>query len=170
MCHLDGGDSDDKSQMTQGNLSVWPDTIPDAPECPADLSVAPESVRNLMVDAIDVFQSCKWRPSATLCRTAIEAMIAERDPEFSGTLFEGLEKLAEDDSLASHFKALLHTLRKSGNANSHFNPQFQPTKDIAKETIELTLFVVDYLYMFPERIRSLEQKIVRHSQSEPSEK
>lgn len=121
----------------------------------------PERLRSSLFATIDAFNAKIYGATAVSGRVTLEGIFKYRVPE--GKRKESLMKLIEivkaDSSLAEPLTALSHVIRTGGNLGAHFHEEREPTEAVARGIVELLDYLISYLYVLPEKIKSLEKDL-----------
>lgn len=54
---------------------------------------------------------------------------------------------------------LADAIRKGGNLGAHFDLEKEPSEDISKLMVDMLDYLIEYIYILPNRIQSLHDKI-----------
>jgi len=127
----------------------------------AEIDGIPAALTRAYTSALTVFNAGEWNGTAPLVRRALEGVTKTqltRDP-MPRTLAEQLQALAEDLELDEPLLSLAHALRKGGNLGAHFDLEREVDRETASLMLDLLDYLLEYLYVLPERVRSLDERV-----------
>jgi len=111
--------------------------------------------------AIDAFNAGQWVAATVLGGRALEAITRELVPESQreDTLPAQLVELLEHRDLEQPILTLAEALRRSRDLVDHFAGTEDPDPDAARDTLDLLDALVDYLFVLPDRVRRLRDRL-----------
>lgn len=117
------------------------------------LKIAYESV-------LTVYNVGEWIGTATLVRRLLEGITEDLIPDVKNkTLAKRLEELPNHVDLKKPIMTLADALRKGGNLGAHFDSVKVPDKKMATQMMDLLDYLIEYLYILPDRIDDLHDEI-----------
>lgn len=110
----------------------------------------PLKVKTYLQQAIDsVFAPAG---SVMLCASAVDAMLKEKGL-VEGTLYSRINKVAESGLLTKEMATWAHQVRLDANDQRHSETANDlPTMDEAKQAIEFTKTLADFIFILPLKI------------------
>ncbi|WP_341227148.1 DUF4145 domain-containing protein [uncultured Arcticibacterium sp.] len=111
--------------------------------------------------AINVYNIGEWVGTAVLCRRLLEGISKDLIPNLSNkaTLYNSLKDLPNHIDLQEPILTLAEALRKGGNLGAHFDLVKTPDKRIATQMLDLLDYLIEYIYLLPDRIEMLHREI-----------
>jgi len=111
--------------------------------------------------AINVFNIREWTATAVLCRRLLEGISLQILPADKKNLplAKQLQELPNHINLQKPLMTLADALRKGGNIGAHFDLEKIPDENIAILMMDLLDYLIEYIYILPNRINELHQKI-----------
>ena len=115
------------------------------------------------------FNAGVWTATGTLCRRTLEGIVGEflADTERGRSLAQNLGKLAGAAGFGESLVALSDALREGGNIASHFDPEKEPDQETAEAMLDLTEYLLEYIYALPKRIERLTVSLGQVGQALP---
>lgn len=125
---------------------------------PPDIS---EPLKRDYLSALTTYNIHEWNSAVVMCRRALERITKLSIPESEQgkTLYQNLGKLPKHIDLVAPLTELMKQVKDSGNLGAHVDAETEPDQELASLTIELVEFLLDYLYILPSKIKSLEQRM-----------
>jgi Domain of unknown function (DUF4145) len=127
------------------------------------LDLVPERVRKAYLASLDAFNAGLPDSVATSARKTLEGAIKmtwENPDETQGVqLNQLIKRLPENFDLTKPITDLAHALRNGGNLAAHFDLDRDVTPELAKKMIETIEYVLEYLYVIPQRIEELQREV-----------
>lgn len=111
--------------------------------------------------AINVYNVGEWTATSVLCRRLLEGITKDLLPEEKQnlTLAKQLEELPKHIDLQKPLLTLSDTIRKGGNLGAHFDLEKIPDENISTLMMDLLEYLIEYIYILPNRIDDLEKKV-----------
>jgi hypothetical protein len=112
--------------------------------------------------ALKCYEFDEYRPSAAMCRRALQASVLEQGADPSNDLFTQIDELNKKnpDRFTNDIKDWAHSIRIFGNWGAH--PDKDGLKDVNKEiAMELLEFMKSYfryVYQMPKKVAEARQK------------
>jgi hypothetical protein len=122
----------------------------------AGADLLPDDLREEYVSLLEAYNFRIWRAVVTQCRVALEGIVSHLDPAGSGQLHQ---RLPDKVDLASPIHKLADQLRKGGNTGAHFDPKRKPDEQDAVAMLELTEYLLEYIYALPELVKKLQERL-----------
>jgi hypothetical protein len=110
---------------------------------------------------INVYNVREWTATAVLCRRLLEGITMQILPDEKKKLplSRQLQELPNFIELQKPILTLADALRKGGNIGAHFDLEKIPNENIAELMMDLLDYLIEYIYILPNRINELHQKI-----------
>ena len=123
----------------------------------------PERSKNAYKSAVNIYNVSEWAASSNSTRRALEAITAAILPEDKrrGNLWSQIEQIPTELDLSKPITDLAHTIRTAGNIGSHFSEEGDPNEEVASLMLDLLDYLIEYLFILPEQILSLQEAIIR---------
>lgn len=157
-------DYDSKDPDRIGNLYIHPD--PERRESIFDFSQLnskyKEELKFDYESTLNVFNSGEWNGTTVLGRRLLEGITYDILPEEVKTnnLNKRLNEIPKHVDLEKPIVTLNDALRKSGNIGAHFDLQNKSDKKkIATQMLNLLDYLIEYIYILPNRIEELHNEI-----------
>jgi hypothetical protein len=130
----------------------------------------PEELQEAYHEALQTFNAGVWPGAATLCRRTLEGAVADLLPseDTAGDLASRLERVAKSktDDLAKPLMALANAVRQGGNLGAHFTKGRRVTPEAAEALLNLTEYLLEYVYALPAMIEALQKKLAEGAAKE----
>lgn len=123
------------------------------------LDKMPEEIQRAYQDTVAVFNAGVWNATVTMGRRTLEGLVQNLAPSANGPLAKQLEDLPNHVDLANPLITLSHSVRQGGNIGAHFDLQKSTDKETAAAALEMIEYFLWYIYVLPESINELDQKI-----------
>lgn len=126
-----------------------------------------EGLKKAYTSAINVFNAQEWTATSVLCRRVLEGITKSILPaeERSKPLAIQLKELSKNIDLNKPILTLADAIRKGGNLGAHFDLEREPNEEISALMVDLLDYLVEYIFILPERIESLHDKIEKLSEN-----
>ena len=85
--------------------------------------------------------------AGTMFRKTLETALKEKFPKYEGTLYQRIQKAADNGKLACDMAKWAHHIRHLGNAAAHEEEPF--SEDDARDLLSFTDLLLRYLYTLP---------------------
>ncbi|SHK10208.1 DUF4145 domain-containing protein [Hymenobacter psychrotolerans] len=120
-----------------------------------------ERLERAYTAAINIYNLGEWNGAVVACRRALEGITKDLLPhdKRDKNLFKQIEELSNHRDFAKPIQELAHSLRSGGNLGAHFDLEKEANKEIATLMFDLLDSMIEYIYVLPEKIKSLESKI-----------
>lgn len=130
-------------------------------------------LRRAYAEAVASYNAQIWSATVGGCRRTLEGVVKLMLPETerTGMLGAQLRKLPQFAELDEPILELAKIVKDGGNLGAHFDLEIDPEKEDAEAILELTEYLLEYLFILPSRIKQLEHRISRSSgpqEQEPS--
>jgi hypothetical protein len=111
--------------------------------------------------AINVFNVREWTAAAVLCRRLLEGVAKTLLPEDKRdiNLYRQLQSLPDYRDLKAPILTLADAIRKGGNLGAHFDLEKEPNEETVTLMLDLLDYLLEYLFILPERIEHLHSTI-----------
>jgi hypothetical protein len=118
-------------------------------------------LKNAYQSSINVFNVREWTATAVLCRRLLEGITMQILPDDKKKLplARQLQELPNHINLQQPILILADALRKGGNLGAHFDLKKSPNENIAKLMMDLLDYLIEYIYILPNRIDDLHHRI-----------
>ena len=125
------------------------------PTLPDDFPAPLERALRASVDALN---AGNFPAAITSGRRTLEGIFKYRVPkeDWDKRLYDLVEQVARDPKIAEPISALSHAIRAGGNIGAHFDMSSEPTEEVAQQIVVLLTYLIEFLYVLPQRIESLE--------------
>ncbi|MDE0167307.1 MAG: DUF4145 domain-containing protein [Bryobacterales bacterium] len=110
----------------------------------------PGRARNFLDQAIESLHA----PAASVmvCASSVDAMLKEKNYK-DGSLYERIDKAAEDHLITSEMAKWAHEVRLDANDQRHADESAElPTQAEAKKCIDFTTALGEFLFVLPGRV------------------
>jgi Domain of unknown function (DUF4145) len=138
--------------------------FPSPPHRPTlDTASIPETLRPAFESSRRVLLVGEWNAAAVMCRRTLEGITKEKLPKElrDKPLAEQLRLLPEHVDLGQPIKEIGDALKEGGNLAAHFDLEREADEPLATEMVELLEYLIEYLFIVPARLRSLETQLAR---------
>ncbi len=111
--------------------------------------------------ALNVYNVGEWTATSVLCRRLLEGITQDLLPDENKklNLNKKLMELPKYLDLQKPILTLADALRKGGNLGAHFDLEKTPDKKIASQMLDLLDYLIEYIYILPNRIEGLHNEI-----------
>lgn len=115
--------------------------------------------------ALNVYNTSEWTATAVLLRRLLEGITMSLLPASlqKKGLYQQLKEIPKHVDLQEPIVTLADTVRKGGNLGAHFDLQKEPNEGMAKMMLELLEYLIEYLFILPEKIKTLHDAIDNYS-------
>ncbi|WP_207432169.1 DUF4145 domain-containing protein [Sabulibacter ruber] len=120
-----------------------------------------EGLKKAYFSAINVLNAHEWTATSVLCRRVLEGITKSVVPEEDKNkpLATQLKGLSKHIDLEEPIITLADAIRKGGNLGAHFDLEKEPTEEISQLMVEMLDYLIEYIFILPNRIKSLHDKI-----------
>jgi hypothetical protein len=117
--------------------------------------------------AISVYNVQEWVGASVLCRRLLEGIMIALIPKDKrkGSLYQQLQDLPNYRDLQAPIMTLANSIREGGNLGAHFDLEKEPDKETVTLMLDLLDYLIEYLFILPERINILNGTISNLSRS-----
>lgn len=128
------------------------------PELAADI---PDGLNRSLVSTVEAFNSQNYAATAVCCRRTLEGIFKYLLPEEKRgiKLHRAIVEVQEHTDLAAPLSSLSHAIREGGNLGAHFDMEKEPSAEMAKQMVDLVVYLISFLYVLPEEIQALEASL-----------
>lgn len=121
----------------------------------------PEKLMRSYISTVDSYNSQNYPATAVGARRTLEGIFKYLVPEEDRTksLFHLIQQVTQQSTLAAPLTTLSHAIRDGGNLGAHFDPDAEPTEQMAKQMVELLSYLIKFLYVLPKEIEKLESSM-----------
>lgn len=121
----------------------------------------PEKLMRSYQSTVDSYNSQNYPATAVGARRTLEGIFKYLVPEADRTknLFQLIEQVTQQPTLAAPLTTLSHAIRDGGNLGAHFDPEAEPTEQMARQMVELLSYLIKFLYVLPKEIQKLESSM-----------
>jgi hypothetical protein len=128
----------------------------------------PSRIFNAYKHSIEAFNSGMWPLAVTSCGRVLEGIGKTTFPNGSqqkqlGQLFNNLKselkKTPDYKDLLQPLVDLGEAFRLGRNTGAHFDLEKEPDREVASQLIDLTEFLIKYIYLISKEVADVEQKI-----------
>jgi hypothetical protein len=157
-----------KHETTRECGGIWMEPVPKIRSLM--ISQLPEKrVFNGYKDAVESFNAGMWSSSITSCGRVVEGIGKTKFPNAQATKqIKGLfDKLRSELKKAPDFKELLEPLLNLGealrigrNPGTHFDLETEPDRNLADKVIDLTEFLIRYIYLISDETTEVNRLIL----------
>jgi hypothetical protein len=140
-------------------IAMYPraSTLRSYPDLPSGV---PDPLRRSLISTIDAFNTKNFAATAVCGRRTLEAIFKYRLPAASernlATLIDAATKQVD---FGEPLRTLAHAIRSGGNLGAHFDPDNEPSENVARDMVELLEYLISYLYVLPQKIGNLESSL-----------
>lgn len=115
--------------------------------------------------AVNVYNVQEWNATATMCRRLLEGIIKQNIPRDNQKkiLAQNLKELPNHIDLQKPILTLAEAIKDGGNLGAHFDMEKEPDENIATLMMDLIEDLIEYIYILPNRVEELKQKIEKLS-------
>ena len=121
----------------------------------------PDPLRRAFLATVDAYNSQSYANTAASGRRTLEGIfkyLNETDKR-EGNLARMIDLAANNEDFAGPLRKLSHAVREGGNLGAHFDLESEPDEEVARQIVELTEYLISYLYVLPTRIKRLESAL-----------
>ena len=113
------------------------------------------------ISTVDSYNSQNYPATAVGARRTLEGIFKFLVPveDRSKNLFQLIELVTNQTTLAKPLTTLSHAIRDGGNLGAHFDPDAEPDEQMAKQMVELLSYLIKFLYVLPKEIEKLESSM-----------
>jgi hypothetical protein len=156
--------TDKKEQINKyfGHLFIYPgDEIRHPLKGIEDAENLQRGIKNAYFSTINVLNSREWNATSVLCRRVLEGITKSFIPEDlkNRTLAAQLNELPKHIDLSEPILTLADAIRKGGNLGAHFDTDKEPNDEVAGLMVDVLDYLIEYLFILPNRIKNLHDKI-----------
>jgi len=156
-------DYDLTDKVEFGKLYIHPDSkrrnsIIDFTQTKSTLN---QGLQKAYESALNVYNVGEWTATSVLCRRLLEGITQDLLPDDNKkhNLNKRLTELPNHLDLQKPILTLADALRKGGNLGAHFDLEKTPDKKIASQMLDLLDYLIEYIYILPNRIDGLHNEI-----------
>jgi hypothetical protein len=123
--------------------------------------LVPEPLRRSYESAVLSFASKNYVATSVCARRTLEGIFKYALPadQQQPNLAKAIDKVKETRDLSKPLTTLSHAIRQGGNLGAHFDPNHEPTAELASKMVELLEYLIEYLYTLPGEIGRLEEAL-----------
>jgi len=123
----------------------------------------PEKLMRSYLSTVDSYNSQNYPATAVGARRTLEGIFKFLVPveDRSKNLFQLIELVTNQTTLAKPLTTLSHAIRDGGNLGAHFDPDSEPDEQMARQMVELLSYLIKFLYVLPKEIEKLESSMGR---------
>ncbi|MCU0377755.1 MAG: DUF4145 domain-containing protein [Bacteroidales bacterium] len=120
-----------------------------------------DGLKRAYESAINVYNVGEWTATAVLNRRMLEGIMKEILPleKRNMPLAKQLEELPKHIDLQKPLITLAESLRKGGNLGAHFDLEKAPDENISTLMMDLLDYLIEYIYILPDRIDELDERV-----------
>jgi|SRR5699024_10551563 len=120
-----------------------------------------ESIKRAYRSALKAYEVGLWEASAVSCGKVLEGMMHDilNEEHLNKPLYQQLKVLPEKRDLKKPIITLANTIRKGRNLGAHFDLEIETDKEVAKQMLDLLNYLLEYLFVLPQRIENLEGRV-----------
>jgi len=120
-----------------------------------------EGLKKAYFSTINVLNAHEWTATSVLCRRVLEGITKSIVPneDKNKTLAAQLKDLSNHIDLDKPILTLADAIRKGGNLGAHFDLEKEPSEEISKLMVDMLDYLIEYIFILPNRIQSLHDKI-----------
>ncbi|WP_165612551.1 DUF4145 domain-containing protein [Limimaricola pyoseonensis] len=121
----------------------------------------PAPLRKSLDDAIRAYNARIYGATTTSGRRTLEGIFKYMLPEEQRdtSLYKLIQAAGDNYDFKAPIDRLSNAVRKGGNLGAHFDPDKEADQVMARQTLDLLVYLIEYLYVLPKRIESLENAI-----------
>ncbi|MCH2451066.1 MAG: DUF4145 domain-containing protein [Gracilimonas sp.] len=118
-------------------------------------------VKKAYLEAIDAYNSKQWIPAAIMCGRALEGITVSLLPEDKrkGNFAKQLRELPNHIDINKTLSDLTNGIRKGRNIAAHFDESLDIDETVSAMLLDLLDSIIEYLFVLPENIESLDKKL-----------
>jgi hypothetical protein len=131
----------------------------------------PESLRRAYASAINAFNVREWTCAAVLCGRVLEGLAKSLLPEDKQnlSLSQQLRELPNHVDFQAPILMLADGIRKGRNIGAHFDAEKEPDQETTEMMMDLLDYIIEYLFVLPEKIATLHSKLAESGASASSD-
>jgi hypothetical protein len=120
-----------------------------------------EKLNRSFVSSVESFNSGNYSAATVMGRRTLEGLFKSlvEDPKKHRNLNSLIEAAAKEKDLTAPLHRLSHAVRDGGNLGAHFDLDREPTAEVAKMLVELVQYLIEFLYVLPTNIETLEKAL-----------
>lgn len=124
-----------------------------------------DGVKNAYFSTVNVLNAHEWTATAVLCRRVLEGITKSIVPDDykNKPLASQLKELPNQINLSEPILTLADAIRKGGNLGAHFDIEKEPTEEISSLMVDVLDYLIEYIFILPNRIKNLHDKIEKLS-------
>ena len=128
-----------------------------APKPPSTAAPAftPENVARFFEQGMESLAK-NWDAAGAMFRKALEAGLKDKWPDITGSLYERIDKIAEEGGLTADMKDWAHQIRLDGNDAVHEDEPMEESR--ARALAEFTRLFLLYAFSLPGMLREAREK------------
>lgn len=129
---------------------------------PLDFTIAvPESLERAYLSAVEAHATANYSATALCCRQAMEKIFFHLLPEQKPSLglSEAITQIHDNHDLARPLENLSASTGEGGKLERHFEMEVEFNAETSKAMVELLEHLITYLYVIPQEIENIEDKI-----------
>ncbi len=115
------------------------------------------------LSAINVYNTNEWNATAVICRRLLEGITNTLLPKelHVKSLFQKLKLLPKHQNLGEPIIKLSDAIRLGGNKGAHFDPNQEPNEKTASLMLELSEYLLEYLFIIPQKVEHFHDTITK---------
>jgi len=131
------------------------DRLIERPNLPENV---PEPLARSLYATIDAFNSENFMATSVVGRRTLEGIFKYlvNEAERKTTLNKLIENVGSNFDFSAPISRLAHAIRSGGNLGAHFDMEKEPDRELAKQMVDLLLYLISYLYVLPKSITDIE--------------
>lgn len=121
----------------------------------------PKALQRAFTSTIDAYNTKNYVATAVCCRRTLEGIFKYRvaEDKRNQSLTKLIQEVKDSQDLAEPLNVLSHAIRAGGNLGAHFDEAAEPDHEMARHMVELLEYLLNYLYILPDRITNLDQAL-----------
>ncbi|HTM93408.1 MAG TPA: DUF4145 domain-containing protein, partial [Flavisolibacter sp.] len=125
-----------------------------------------DGLKKAYFSTINVLNAHEWTATSVLCRRVLEGITKSivPDKDKNKPLATQLKDLSNHIDLEKPILTLADAIRKGGNLGAHFDLEKEPSEEVSKLMVDMLDYLIEYIFILPNRIQSLHDKIEGISQ------
>lgn len=151
-----------KDNYLRGKLYIYPSPKLRQPiDGIEEIKTFSKGLENAYQSAINVFNVREWTASAVLCRRLLEGIAKTLLPEDEQKkpLHKQIQSFPAHRDLNQPILTIADAIRLGGNLGAHFDWEKEPNEETATLMLELLDYLIEYLFVLPERVERLHAAI-----------
>lgn len=119
------------------------------------------SLRRSLEGAIQSYNAGIYTSTAVMGRRTLEGLFKSLLPKDKQNLnlFNMIKEVRDHKDLSEPLETLSNAIRAGGNLGAHFDAEREPDQAMAKNIIDLLIYLISYLYILPRQIEALERLV-----------